>query len=185
MWAVPLVDRCATTTSTTTTTSTIITITITTFTIAATTTGYYSAPIDGAPFDATRGVVPSEASRVTGAGPGLYVTGWLKRGPSGVILNNIPNAAETAAAVLADRAAGKLARTDAGDADSGGDVALAGSAAAVIDGLLGDGAGGGARVVDFAGWARIDAEEVRRGEKRGRVRQKLTSVAEMLDVALR
>ena len=118
---------------------------------------------------------------MTGAGPGLYVTGWLKRGPSGVILNNIPDAAETAAAVLADRAAGKLTRTDAG----GGDVALAGSAAAVIDGLLGDGAGGGARVVDFDGWARIDAEEVRRGEKRGRVRQKLTSVAEMLDVALR
>ena len=37
--------------------------------------------------------------------------------------------------------------------------------------------------VDFAGWLRIDAEERRRGEDKGKVRDKLIDVDEMLRVA--
>lgn len=37
--------------------------------------------------------------------------------------------------------------------------------------------------VDFAGWLRIDAEERRRGEGKGKVRDKLTDVDEMLRLA--
>lgn len=57
--------------------------------------GYRSSPLAGAPFDATRGVVPSSSGgRVAADGPGaaLFVTGWLKRGPSGVILTNVGDA---------------------------------------------------------------------------------------------
>ena len=34
--------------------------------------------------------------------PGLYVTGWAKRGPTGIIGSNIPDAKETATSVCAD-----------------------------------------------------------------------------------
>ena len=97
---------------------------------------------------------------------GLYVAGWLKRGPTGVILTNVGDAAESAAALLRDRAAGAL-----GDGDGGREG---------IAPLL---AAQAAPVVDFAGWLRIDAEERRRGEAQGKPREKLTDVDEMLRFA--
>jgi ferredoxin--NADP+ reductase len=50
--------------------------------------GYDAQPIPGLPFDATTGTVPNEGGRVMCDGvpvPGAYVTGWIKRGPTGVI----------------------------------------------------------------------------------------------------
>jgi adrenodoxin-NADP+ reductase len=41
----------------------------------------------------------------------------------------------------------------------------------------------GARWVDFPGWRRVDAEEVRRGQAAGKLREKVTSVEEMLQIA--
>ncbi|TLQ47316.1 FAD-dependent oxidoreductase [Streptomyces marianii] len=67
--------------------------------------GYRGAPLDGLPFDATRGTVPHEAGRVLRDGspsPGEYVAGWIKRGPTGVIGTNRPCAKETVASVLED-----------------------------------------------------------------------------------
>ena len=49
--------------------------------------------------------MPNEGGRVVRDGvvvPGAYVTGWIKRGPSGVIGTNKSDAAETVAALLAD-----------------------------------------------------------------------------------
>lgn len=72
-------------------------------------TGYSCQPLDGAPF--ARGVVPSEKGRVVGeAGVqrGLYVTGWLRRGPSGTINSNIPDARSVVASVVQDIDAGVL-----------------------------------------------------------------------------
>ncbi len=43
--------------------------------------------------------------------------------------------------------------------------------------------GGGGQVVDWEGWRRIDAEERAKGEGRGKPREKITDVAEMLEVA--
>lgn len=67
--------------------------------------GYRGDQIPGLPFDTTRGVVPSEQGRVMD-GPdvvhGVYVTGWLRRGPTGVIGTNRPDAAEVAESILAD-----------------------------------------------------------------------------------
>ena len=67
--------------------------------------GYLGVELPGLPFDARRGVVPNDAGRVLRDGvqsPGEYVSGWIKRGPTGVIGSNRPCAKETAAAVLAD-----------------------------------------------------------------------------------
>ncbi len=72
--------------------------------------GYQSIPLDGVPFDERAAVVPNAAGRVLGPDgiplPGEYVSGWLKRGPTGVIGTNKSDAAETVRSLLADLASG-------------------------------------------------------------------------------
>ena len=64
--------------------------------------GYRSIPLDEEmPFDMNRHIVPNELGRVTGE-VGLYVSGWLKRGPSGIIGTNILDARQTVASLLED-----------------------------------------------------------------------------------
>lgn len=110
--------------------------------------------------------VPNTGGRVDGA-PALYVSGWLKRGPSGVILSNINDAAETVAAILEDRAAGKLDAKGVG----GGDA---------VREMLG---GGTAPVLGFDSWDRINQLELERGKAAGKVREKIIDVREMLTAA--
>ncbi|HXV14538.1 MAG TPA: FAD-dependent oxidoreductase, partial [Candidatus Krumholzibacteria bacterium] len=67
--------------------------------------GYRGVPIAGLPFDEKAGIVPNVEGRVRRDGvpvPGLYVVGWIKRGPSGVIGTNKPDAVETVKHLLAD-----------------------------------------------------------------------------------
>lgn len=65
--------------------------------------GYQSIAIPGAPFDATTKVVPNMAGVVLGQeaqnGARLYCAGWVKRGPTGVILSTMNDAFETAESV--------------------------------------------------------------------------------------
>ncbi len=72
--------------------------------------GYQSVPLAGVPFDERSHTVPNEAGRVLGPDgqplPGEYVSGWLKRGPTGVIGTNKSDAAETVRSLLADLAGG-------------------------------------------------------------------------------
>ena len=82
--------------------------------------GYQSEPLIGAPFDSHTHTIPSSSGRVEGE-PGLYVSGWLKRGPTGIIGTNIPDAKETAKAVMSDIEAGLLPA----DRDGLSDVCLA------------------------------------------------------------
>ncbi|MGV9710781.1 4Fe-4S binding protein [Gordonia sp. NPDC003424] len=73
--------------------------------------GYRGGSVDGLPFDDARGVIPHRNGRIVLDGeplPGLYVTGWIKRGPSGFIGTNKADSAETVAALLADLEAGLL-----------------------------------------------------------------------------
>ncbi|KRA26024.1 pyridine nucleotide-disulfide oxidoreductase [Microbacterium sp. Root61] len=102
--------------------------------------GYHGTPVVGAPFDERRGVIPNAEGRVTvstatpsaadatdGAsgrvGPAagtpiasLYATGWIKRGPVGLIGHTKSDAMETIAHLVADATAGALqARTVDGD----------------------------------------------------------------------
>jgi adrenodoxin-NADP+ reductase len=97
--------------------------------------GYRSLPISASlPFDNKTHTVPSHKGRVVrlskatqGDQPPpietvkcLYVSGWLKRGPSGIIGTNIPDAKETVSSVLEDVKAGiiDISQSDAQDIDS-------------------------------------------------------------------
>jgi ferredoxin--NADP+ reductase len=130
--------------------------------------GYRSLPLPELPFDDRGGVIPNAAGRVidpaTGTTlAGLYVAGWVKRGPTGLIGSNKPDGAETAAAMLED-----LETTAAAPEPD---------PAAVVRRLEER----GVRVVDFPGWQRLDRIEVERGHAEGRPRVKLGSIAEMLE----
>ena len=169
--------------------------------------GYRTLPLHGVPYDARRAVVPNAAGRVllpdegsgggggggggSGSGcatpiPGLYVCGWAKRGPTGVIGTNLTDAEETVASLAADRDA-LLARRGASAAPPGG-RGLAALLRRRADerrqaGGGGGGGGGGADWVALSGWARIDAAELAAGAAAGKVREKLTDVREMMRVA--
>ncbi|GAA2882707.1 FAD-dependent oxidoreductase [Microbacterium esteraromaticum] len=69
--------------------------------------GYYGTRVEGADFDEHRGVVPNDEGRVLGQ-PGLYATGWIKRGPVGLIGHTKSDALETIGHLVADAAAGAL-----------------------------------------------------------------------------
>jgi ferredoxin--NADP+ reductase len=129
--------------------------------------GYRGVPLSGVPFDESRGVVPNDAGRVLDAAgapvPGLYVAGWIKRGPSGVIGTNKGDAQETAAGLLADAAAGVIP-----PAPEPG----AAAAEAMVRSRQPD-------VFDYADWRRLDAHEVALGAAAGRPRVKLCGVDEM------
>ena len=76
--------------------------------------GYFSSPIPGAPFDDVRGVVPNEGGRVLRDGqtvPGMYATGWIKRGPVGLIGSTKSDAQETIRNLVEDYEAGLLSAT--------------------------------------------------------------------------
>ena len=131
--------------------------------------GYRGVPIPGLPFEERRAVVPNDAGRVvepeTGAPiPGTYVSGWIKRGATGVIGTNKPDAGETVAALLEDEEAGRLPEPDTTDP-------------AAVDRLLLERR---LRFVTWQDWLRLDALELERGRAAGRPRVKFTSVEEML-----
>jgi ferredoxin--NADP+ reductase len=81
--------------------------------------GYYGTPVVGAPFDERAGVVSNVEGRVKDAPrtddaeapaiAGLYATGWIKRGPVGLIGHTKSDAMETIAHLVADVEAGRLA----------------------------------------------------------------------------
>jgi ferredoxin/flavodoxin---NADP+ reductase len=130
--------------------------------------GYDAEPIPGLPFDAATGTVPNDGGRVVCDGepvPGAYVTGWIKRGPTGVIGTNKADAVETVAALLEDLP---------------GLPAPAHPEPAALRATL---TAHGQRPVDWSAWLRLDAEEVRRGGTRGAERVKVAELAEMLDAA--
>ncbi len=129
--------------------------------------GYRGVPLAGLPFDTASGTLPTRLGRVldTQSEPilGLYAAGWIKRGPTGLVGTNKACAKETAEVLLSD-AERLRARELALD----------------VPALL---AARAVRVVGFAEYRRIDALERSRGEARGKVRDKLVSVADMLAAA--
>jgi ferredoxin/flavodoxin---NADP+ reductase len=134
--------------------------------------GYRGIPIDGVPFDDWKGTIPNEEGRVVDpeaqrAIPGLYVAGWIKRGPSGVIGTNKRDAQETVEHMIEDVHEDRIHDPESPDPKA-------------IEDLVAE------RVPDFveySGWELIDAAEKTAGEPHGRPRVKFTRVAEMLEAA--
>ncbi len=122
--------------------------------------GYRTATIEGVPYDGALGRFCSDAAgRIL---PGLYASGWARRGPSGTIGTNRPDGFSVVEAIAADITASK-----------GGD------AAAGLDALL---AARGVVSTHFGNWQAIDAAEVARA-RTGAPREKFISVSEMLGLA--
>ncbi|ARU22821.1 FAD-dependent oxidoreductase [Ralstonia pseudosolanacearum] len=122
--------------------------------------GRQSARLNGVPYDDARGVHANQDGRVTDNGtvvPGLYASGWSKRGPRGTIGTNRACGIETAQAVLDDL------------------PALGTRVLSPVAAL----AQGDRPWIDFAAWRRIDQTEVARGQSVGKPREKLVSIDRM------
>ena len=131
--------------------------------------GYRGVPIPGLPFHDRWGIVPNTEGRVTDpeAGApilGIYVAGWIKRGPTGVIGTNKPDAGETVDRMLEDLAGGRVLMPEDPEAPA-------------IKSFLEE---KGVRYVSYDEWRRIDELEVQRGEAGGRPRVKFCTVDEIL-----
>ncbi|GAB3704179.1 FAD-dependent oxidoreductase [Corynebacterium nasicanis] len=132
--------------------------------------GYRSEPIAGVPFNHVEHVIPNDGGHVLDVDgtpvPGLYATGWIKRGPIGLIGNTKSDAKETTDLLLADAAAGRLAAPASSD-----------------DALLELLDARGIPVTTWEGWYRLDAEERRLGEEsgiEGRERRKIVEWEDMV-----
>jgi len=135
--------------------------------------GYRGVPLPEVPFDAAAGVIPNVAGRVIDDArqpvDGLYVVGWIKRGPSGVIGSNKTDAKETVAGMIEDALAGRCFHPTHPDVES---------ARLLV-------ASRQARFVDFNHWRDLDDVEVRNGLAAERPRIKFTTVEDMLQVLAR
>jgi ferredoxin--NADP+ reductase len=129
--------------------------------------GYRGVPLPGLPFDERRGLIPNEQGRVREGDrtlPGLYVAGWIKRGPTGVIGTNKADASDTVVAMLADL-------------EAGGGLSPAEPTLEALPQLLAE---RGVRIVDYADWQAIDRAEVERASADERPRVKMIRLEEFL-----
>ncbi len=131
--------------------------------------GYYSSPLEDVPFDTAKGVIPNHEGQVIDANgkqiPGVYATGWIKRGPVGLIGHTKSDAMETIAHVLSDKATWWTPE----EPEEGAIVDLMES-----------------RGIEFTtaeGWSALDEYEQKLGEPEGRARIKVVDRETMLKVS--
>ena len=130
--------------------------------------GYRGIPLPDVPFDDSSGVIPNEKGRVldeTGGNPipGLYTTGWIKRGPTGVIGTNKTDSGETVSCMVEDIEEKNTLRPELTSAES-------------IKELLDE------KHISYNEWLRVDSFEKKEGEKRGRPRVKVSRLEEILEI---
>ncbi|GAA1943371.1 hypothetical protein GCM10009689_25800 [Brevibacterium antiquum] len=137
--------------------------------------GYAGTPLPQLPFDEAKRVIPNHEGRVVDTGEqastaeadvvqGVYATGWIKRGPVGLIGHTKGDALETIGHILDDRAAGVLTEPLFPDEDS------------IVELLESKG-------VDYADWEgyhRLETAEKALGEAEGRERVKIATREAML-----
>jgi ferredoxin--NADP+ reductase len=131
--------------------------------------GYFGSELSEVPFDEKAGVIPNDKGRVLDSDgkhiQGVYATGWIKRGPVGLIGHTKSDAIETIAQIIEDKNYWWSPASPSEDS---------------ITELL------TSRKIDFVGWPewlRIDAEEKRLGEAEERERIKLVEREDFLTVA--
>lgn len=131
--------------------------------------GYLGVPLPEVPFHKKWGVINNQEGRVIDVDNGqpvlgLYTAGWIKRGPTGVIGTNKPDAAETVERMMADLAAGRTLQP-------------ANPSLEAITSLLAERQ---PQTISYADWLQLDGLEIKNGEMSGRPRLKFVTVAEML-----
>ena len=133
--------------------------------------GYKGLPQPGLPYDSKSGTIPNQKGQVCNPETGEaclreYVAGWIKRGPSGVIGTNKPDAVESVRTMLQTFLAEKWQPKEAVGV-SGIEVLLESQQ---VD------------YVSFADWERLDEHEIREGQEFGKPRRKVIDPEEMLRI---
>jgi len=131
--------------------------------------GYRGLPLPGVPFNDDWGVILNQGGRVINPKtnqplPGEYTAGWIKRGPSGVIGTNKPDAAETVACMVQDWRNGITLQPQHPDP-------------AAIESLIRQRQ---PNYFTYADWLKLNELEIARGKEQGRPRVKFTRVEDML-----
>ena len=132
--------------------------------------GYFGSPLPDVPFDKRHGVIPNHEGQVIEKGsnervPGVYATGWIKRGPVGLIGHTKSDAMETVRHVINDQASWWSPEQPEEEA---------------VVALLAE------RQVawtDLDGWHRLDEHEIALGEPHERARIKVVDRDEMVRVS--
>ena len=127
--------------------------------------GYSGLPLEGVPFDEKLGTVPNKDGRAAMTLPNgfpVYVTGWIKRGPTGIIGTNRADSMATVATLLADLPNFSSQHKPGREAS----VSLLAQRSV--------------RSVSFHDWETIDQAEKARGLPLGKPREKFTRISEML-----
>ena len=131
--------------------------------------GYFGSPLDGIPFDERHGVIPNHEGQVLDDDnnqlPGVYATGWIKRGPVGLIGHTKSDAMETIQHLVTDQASWWSPAEPAEQAVTD-----------LLDGR-------GVLYTNLDGWHRLDAHEVALGQAQGRERIKVVPRDEMIRIS--
>jgi ferredoxin/flavodoxin---NADP+ reductase len=130
--------------------------------------GYQGLALPGVPFDPMTATIPNDRGRVIDLldgqpRPGEYAAGWIKRGPTGIIGTNKPDAQETVDMLMEDLRADRLRR----------DVLPARVFSRFVRERQ-------AEVVSYADWQYLDQRETAKGGELGRPRLKFARVENML-----
>jgi ferredoxin--NADP+ reductase len=132
--------------------------------------GYFGTPLPGIPFDQRHGVIPNHEGQVLDDDnqivPGVYATGWIKRGPVGLIGHTKSDAMETVKHIVKDQASWWSPVAPQEES---------------VTALL---ASRGVAYTNLEGWHRLDAKELALGATRGRERLKVVDREEMMDASL-
>src|SRR5574341_970775 len=128
--------------------------------------GYRGVPLPDVPFNERWGVILNEMGRVIDPNThqplvGEYTSGWIKRGPTGVIGTNKPDSVETVTCMLEDLEKGAILNPSQPNAKSVEELVRSRQP----------------QYFSYADWLRLDELEVARGKAQGRPRVKFTSVA--------
>jgi len=131
--------------------------------------GYRGVPVPELPFHNGWGTIPHDKGRVVEMETdrpvlGVYVAGWIKRGPTGIIGTNKPDAAETVRTMLADLGTGTVLQPVTSDP-------------AAVAKLVRERQ---PEFVSYEDWSRLNELETEKGKSQGRPRVKFTDVKEML-----
>ena len=131
--------------------------------------GYFGSPLDGIPFDERRGVIPNREGMVIDDADepvnGVYATGWIKRGPVGLIGHTKSDAMETIRNVINDQA--NWWSPEHPEEES-------------IPALLAE---RGVEFTNLEGWHNLDEHEIALGEAVGRARIKVVPREEMVAIS--
>lgn len=131
--------------------------------------GYFGSPLPGLPFDERRGVIPNREGQVLDDNdepvPGIYATGWIKRGPVGLIGHTKSDAMETIKHLMHGQA--DWWSPEHPDEDA-------------VTALL---ASRGVQYTNLDGWHRLDQHELALGEPTGRTRVKVVPRDEMVAIS--